>query len=290
MKTKDIINLITLSALWGMSFLFTRVAVTDFGSFALTEARVFIAALFLLPIILFKKKHKDMITHFGKIIIIGFLNSALPFFLFAYAVIYISAGLASILNATTTMFTAIVGYLWFKDKLTYMAAFGLIIGFTGVTILVWGKVSLDVVSGGLAVLAGLLASFSYSISINFIKRYMGNVDPLAIACGSQISAAIILLPLALLYIPDAMPSAISWLNIMALGIAGTGLAFIIYFPLIKSVGPAKASTVTYLIPVFGMFWGAVILNEVVTLRMVVACIIILLGAAMATGLIKFRKA
>lgn len=222
--------------------------------------------------------------------VVGAINSALPFTLFAYATLHVTAGFAAVLNASVPLFSAIVAYLWLRDKLTFIRIVGLLIGFVGVVVLVWGKVSFKGDGSGLAVLAGLAASLSYGISANYTKRHLTGVDPLANATGSQIAATIILLPLAIYFWPDTMPSLRSWLCVIALGIACTGVAYILFFRLIAHVGPTKAVAVTYLLPIFGMLWGTLFLDENITLNMIAACCVILLGTAFANGLLKWPSA
>jgi drug/metabolite transporter (DMT)-like permease len=159
---------------------------------------------------------------------------------------------------------------------------GLAVGFGGIVLLAWDKLSVGDGST-LALLAGLGASFSYGISVNYTKKKLGRISPLAAATGSQIAAALLLLPLALATWPSANPSLKSWLSVIALGMVGTGIANAFYFRLIARIGPARAIAVTYLVPVFGMLWGLIFLQEPVTVSMLAACAVILLGTALATS-------
>jgi drug/metabolite transporter (DMT)-like permease len=152
-----------------------------------------------------------------------------------------------------------------------------------VLVLAWDKIGAHGNGTALAVAAGLVASLSYGVAVNYTKTRLHAVDPIVNAAGSQIAAALLLLPLTLGYWPDAQPSTSSWLAVIALGILSTGIAYVIYFRLIVRIGPAKAITVTYLVPVFGMVWGLVFLHEAITAGMVVACAVILTGTALATG-------
>jgi drug/metabolite transporter (DMT)-like permease len=135
----------------------------------------------------------------------------------------------------------------------------------------------------LAVLAGLSGSLLYAISANYIKRKLNNVPALVIAAGSQLSASILFLPLLPFSVPAAMPSLKAILALIALAVFSTALAYLMYFRLIRVLGAARAVTVTYMIPLFAMVWGALLLHEEVTWDMVVGCIVILLGTALANG-------
>lgn len=287
MKPREIVELLLLAAIWGASFLFMRVAAPEFGPAPLIAIRVAIAMVFLLIVLSWRNGLTGMRGKAGHFTVVGAINSALPFTLFAFSTLYVTAGFAAVLNASVPLFGALVAYFWLRDKLTVARVLGLLVGFLGVVVLVWGKISFKGDGSGWAVLAALLASLSYGISANYTKRYLTGVDPIAIATGSQIAATILLLPLAVMYWPETMPSAKSWLSALALGIACTGIAYILFFRLIAKVGPQKAVAVTYLLPVFGMFWGTVFLHESITSNMLGGCLIILLGTALATGILKW---
>ncbi len=290
MKSRDTIDLFMLAALWGASFLFIRIAVPYFGPVPLMFLRVAIGGLFLLPLLAMRRGLGDFRAALGPIFVVGIVNSALPFTLYAYAAISLTAGFIAILNASSPMFSAIVGFLWLKDRLSPLRLLGLFVGFLGVVVLVWGKVSFKPGGSGFAIVACLLASLFYGIAINYTKARLTGVNSLAIACGSQLCAAVALLPLAIYTWPATLPGLHIWLIVIGLGVGCTGLAFILYFRLIANAGPAKAITVTYLVPVFGVLWGANFLSEVPTINMYAGCAIILLGTALTTGMLARRRA
>jgi drug/metabolite transporter (DMT)-like permease len=283
MTSRDRIELIVLATIWGASFLFMRVAVPEFGPIALVQVRVTIAALFLLTVLAFRGGIRQLPAHAGPLTLVGITSSALPFVLFAYAALHVTAGTAAVLNATAPLFGAVVAFVWLRDRLPPARILGLTVGFGGVLVLAWDKIGAHGNGTALAVAAGLVASLSYGVAVNYTKTRLHAVDPIVNAAGSQIAAALLLLPLTLGYWPDAQPSTSSWLTVIALGILSTGIAYVIYFRLIVRIGPAKAITVTYLVPVFGMVWGLVFLHEAITAGMVVACAVILTGTALATG-------
>lgn len=287
MKFSDIVDLVALSAVWGASFLFMRIAAPEFGPLVLVEVRVFIAALFLLPIFLLRANFSELTSNWKKLSILSVLNSAAPFFLLTFATLSITGGFAGILNATAPIWAAIVAWLWLSDRLNLSRIMGLVIGFAGVLLLVWDKVSLDFDGTTVAILAGIIAAVFYAVGGNYTKKYISGMKPLAIATGSMTAAAIILFPIAIYLWPDTTVSVRAWTAVIIMGIASTGVAYILYFRLIRNVGPARAITVTYLIPAFAMFWGAIFIDEKVTPTMLAGCSIIFLGTALATGMLSF---
>lgn len=284
---------VALGALWGSSFLFMRFSVIEFGALATAAGRVAIAAAFLLPIVLIKGLLPELKKHWKKIFFMGIFNSAIPFAGFAYALLSITTGLSSILNATVPMFGALVAWVWLKDKPALTRIAGIVMGFTGIALLAWDKASFKPDASGAtpgwAVLACLLACLCYGISASYAKKYMGGIHPMVTAAGSQIGATLGLLLPAIWLWPTTTPSTTAWASLLVLGVACTGIAYILYFRLIEKAGPQRTLTVTFLIPVFAVFYGAVFLREVVTPWMLLCAVVIVCGTALATGLVKFKR-
>jgi len=283
MTHRDRLELILLGAIWGASFLFMRIAVPEFGTYALVELRVGIGALFLLAVLFWQGGVGQMMQLALPLVVVGIFGSALPFVLFAWGTLTITAGTAAVVNATAPLFAALVGYIWLRDKLRTMQSIGLAIGFLGVLLLLWDKVGLDVEGALVATVACLGAALSYGIAVNYTKKNLSGIPPIVNAAGSQLAAALVLLPLSIGYWPEEPVSARSWYSAIALGVLCTGFAFILYFRLIARVGPARAISVTYLIPVFGIFWGVIFLDETISKGMLAACAVIFVGIALATG-------
>ncbi len=283
MKLRDAVDLLVLAAVWGASFLFMRIAAPEFGSVVLVQLRVTIGALFLLPVFMVRGQISELRIHWKKLGLLGAINSAIPFCLLTYSTLYLTGGFASILNATAPLFGALIAWLWLADKLDGSRIAGLLIGLAGVITLVWNKIGLGAGDVSVAIFAAILASAFYGIGANYTKRYAGEVSSLAIATGSQIGAAIVLLPATMFLWPAGPISAPAWISVAIMGIASTGIAYVLYFRLIANVGPAKAISVTYLVPVFAVFWGAMFIDESVTTTMIFGCAIILIGTALATG-------
>ena len=286
MRRRDLADLVLLAALWGASFLFTRIAAPAFGPLALAELRVAIAAVMLLVLLAWRAGLGDIRKHALRFLLLGAVNTAIPFSLFAYAALSITAGLASILNATAPLFTALVAWAWLRERLTWLQWLGMAIGMAGVGWLSASKAEFTLGGSALAIGAGILASLSYGVSANVVKRHFTGVRPLAVAAGSQSAAALLLLPFSLAFWPAGPMRPIDWGSAVALGVACTGLAYILYFRLIARVGPATAMTVTFLIPAFAMLWGGLFLGEAVTGTMVAGCAVILAGTALATGVVR----
>lgn len=283
-------ELIALAAIWGASFLFMRLGAGEFGPVALSAVRVAGAALVLLPLLLWRGQWCELRRHWRAIFLVGLTNSALPFLFFSYAALGISAGLSSIFNASTPLWGALIGWWWLRDRPSGPRALGLAIGFAGVIGLAWEKASFHPGGSGWAVVACLGAAMLYGLSANYTKKRLQGVAPMAVAAGSQLSAALALAVPALLWWPAAMPSGRAWLMVALLALLCTGLAYLMYFRLIAHVGAANAIAVTFLIPAFAVLWGWLFLGEPLTAAMAIGCAVILLGTALATGVITPRTA
>lgn len=290
MSLRQTIDLVALAAVWGASFLFMRIAAPELGAAPLVAMRVGIAAAFLLPILLVRQGAAALRAHPFRLFVLGIINSAIPFFLFGYAASQVPAAYSSILNATAPLWGALVAALWLNDRLSATAIGGLVLGFAGVVILVGGRTTLALSGEMLALAACLGATLCYGIGVNMVKRFGGGANPLAIATGTLIASTLFLTPFAAARWPSDPVSGGAWLAVLALGVLCTGFAYILYFRLIGSLGPARAITVTYLIPVFGMIWSAIFLGEAITLTMVTGTLVILLGVALTTGTVRQVRA
>jgi drug/metabolite transporter (DMT)-like permease len=297
MKPSHVVQLLVLAALWGASFLFIRVGVAEFGVAPLMALRVSIGAVVLAIMLALRGTPRASMALLRAralpLFVVGVLNSAAPFCLFAFAELTLTAGLTSVINATTPLWGALVAFIWLKDRLTPLRTLGMLIGFSGVVSLVWGQIAAphgalapSALATALAALAATCAALLYGIAANFTKRYLTGVDSLTIATGSMIGGSVALIPFAIATWPTAAVSTHAWGAVLSLGVACTGIAYLIFFHLITVAGPARAITVTFVIPVFGILWGALFLNEPVTAGMLEGCAIVLVGTALATGAIK----
>jgi hypothetical protein len=285
-----------LAMIWGASFLFMRTAAVEFGAWTTAGLRVSVAALFLLPLLWLRGQVSVLRAHWRPVFVVGLFNSALPFALYSFAVQHITTGLSSILNATVPLFGALVAWLWLGDKPSFSRASGLGVGFVGVLLLMGGEASFKTQASGIsplwAVAACLLATLSYGVSANFAKKYIPHVPPLATATGSQMGATLALMLPALWSWPDHQPGLQAWGALGLVGVLCTGVAYILYFRLIEHTGPARALTVTFLVPVFAIAYGVALLGEHITPWMIACGVVIVIGTGLASGLLQrpFRAA
>ena len=290
-----VIDLVLLAALWGASFLFMRMGAAEFGALPTAAARVSIGAAFLFPLMMLRGQGPALVQHWRASMALGVFNSGLPFALFSFALLTINSSLAAVLNATAPMFGALVAWVWFRERPDNWRLAGLAIGFTGVVMLASGTAGLRGGDGAgnnaalWAVGACLLACLCYGIAASATRRYLTGVPPLATATGSQIGAALLLIVPAIMYWPQQMPSLRAWLAIAALGVLCTGVAYFLFFRLIERAGPARALTVTFLLPVFATFYGVAFLDERITQWMLVCAAVIVCGVGLSTGFIAPKK-
>ena len=202
------LELCLLGAIWGASFLFMRVAANDFGPAPLVEARLGLGALVLLPF-LWRARAQFPLTLWPKLALIGAINSAVPFMLFAWAAQRAPAGIGAIANAMTVLFTALVGFLFFGEKIGARRAIALVAGFVGVVVL-----ASDKTAGGdnvvWAVAAGATASFLYGVGINLVRRHLTGLPPAAVASATLGTSALLTLPFAIAHWPTHAIAAKSW--------------------------------------------------------------------------------
>jgi len=233
-----------------------------------------------------------MRTHWCDIAIVGIANSALPFVLFSFAAKSLPAGVSAISDAIAPLLVALSGWMLLGEKLSPMQASGLVIGFTGVVWLVAGTVGLGggTHAMGWAMAACLGANVCYTFGAHYShRRLRSGVTPLSVATGSQLAAAVLLLPFTVWMWPAQTPGLTAWLAVLGLAALCTSLAYVLFYGLMARVGASRSMVVMFLIPVFGVVWGLVFLHEPVTLAMAGGCIVILLGVALTTGLLRLRR-
>jgi drug/metabolite transporter (DMT)-like permease len=287
----DFATLMLLGALWGGSFLFMRIASPEFGSLALGAVRAGLASLILLPLLFMQSGGvRALMAASRRIALLSLINTSIPFVLFAFAALYLSTGASAILNAMAPFFAAIVAWLWMGERMSRTAILGLMLGFAGVAVLMGGPGALrgDPWMASLAAAGVLLATLGYGVAVNFMRHRLKNVSPTAVSTGCHVFGAMVLIPLGVGAWPASPPSAMAWASIIALAAFSTALAFTLYVRLIARIGPTRAVTSTFLSPAFGMLWGALFLDEPVTLEMVTGASVIILGVALTTGLLGRR--
>ena len=271
MRPSDYGRLLALAAIWGASFLFMRIAAPAFGSVNTTFLRVFFALVGLAAMLLLLRTPMQFHGKLKAIMVLGIINSGVPFLMYAVAALWLPAGYSAILNATTPLMGALIGFSFFHEELTLRKWAGVMLGLVGIGLITTtGEVDL---SGQLAigVLACLIATACYGCAGFLTRRWVterGGLDAKLVAFGSQIGAVLFLLPffgytLATGPAVDwAQPGV--WASVLAVGFLCTAFAYLLYFRLIADISPLRSLTVTFLIPPFGILWGYLVLGETLT--------------------------
>ncbi len=288
MSATNLLQLLILSAIWGASFLFMRIAVTDLGPVGLNTFRVGLAALFLYLVARIIRDQLPRPIPWRHFLILGLVNTALPFLLFAYAAQTLTASLLSIFNSTAPIWGALIAALWTREAMSPKTITGLLLGILGVYLLV--GLDTQVSSGSLAwtaIAASLAAPFCYGLASNY-ARHAAPLSPFANAHGSMWAATLMFIPLLPFFPATATPSGGIMLAVAALGVLCTGIAYLLYFRLVRDIGAAPALTVTYLIPMFGILWGVVFLDEAIGWHTLLGTAVVLSGTAFVTGF-SFRQ-
>jgi drug/metabolite transporter (DMT)-like permease len=256
----DLALLVYLGAVWGAAFLFFRVASPEMGPLWTAEIRVAIAGLVLA---LFSGRTALAAARRQPvaILVVGATFSAIPFTLLAFATLSLPASLASLIMATTPLFTAIVSAVWLRQRLSRGVVFGLVLGFGAVVFLLGGS-PIDIGPASiLAVIAGLGAALSYAFAGTFVRRRLSGVAPLDLATGQLVAAALILLPISLASGIPAVPSPAAAGSLVTMGIVSTAIAWPVYFRIAGRTTATAASSSTFVVPMFGIFWGGLVLGE-----------------------------
>jgi drug/metabolite transporter (DMT)-like permease len=274
------VELLLLAAIWGGSFLFLRISAPKFGPLALVDVRLALGALVLSPF-LWRARRQLAATGWLRIAAIGFVNTLLPFLLFAWTAERAPAGVGAIINSMAVPFAALAAFAMFGEHIGARRFAGLAAGMIGVVVLASG----DVGGAGLgpAVAAGTVGAFLYGVSANLVKRYFAGLPPAAVAAATLAWGAVLLSPFAVWQWPSAHVSAEAWLSLIALGVVCTGIAYAFYYRLIQRVGAPRATTVTYLVPIFGVLWAWLAIGEPLTPGMVIGGTLILGGMLFAQG-------
>ncbi len=293
MTSSDLVKLIFLAAVWGGSFIFMRISVPEFGVIFMAALRISLAGLSLLLFAYMNRIPMLWRKNIKFYVVVGFFSAALPFSCFSYAAQFLPSAYSAVINSTAPLFGALFSIFWLSDRLSLRRLTALFLGITGVTVLVGAGTLILNIHTLLATLAGLIASASYAISSILIKK-LGQtpstvsgesaekgIHPYAMASGSLVMGGLMLSPAIPFSIPTLIPSTTATLSLLALSLMSTALAQAIFIPLISRIGPTRAMTVTFLIPVFGMLWGYLFLHENVGISTIVGSAIVL----MAMGLI-----
>ncbi len=269
-------ELLLLGAIWGGSFMLQRVAAPEFGALALVELRLAFGAVVLLPFLFLA--WRAMRGSLLRLVVVGLLNSAVPFVLFAWGAEQAPAAIGAISNSMAALFAVLVAWLMFGERIGPRRSLGVLMGFAGVVVLVGGSAAgLGVAA---AAVAGVLAALCYGIAGNLVKLWFSHLPPVATAAATLCWSTLLLAPLAWAQWPAQMPGAAAWVSAIMLGVICTGAAYALYFRLLNRIGPTRAATVTYLVPLFGVAWAWALLDEPLTWFMALAGALILAGVAL----------
>ena len=283
MNTKNTVKLILLSSIWGGSFIFMRILAPILGPILTASMRTLIAGIFLVIVFKITKDKIYWKRDFKELFVIGVVNSSIPFFMFSFAALHIPASLSSIINSMTPMFGAILSAIFLIEPLSIKKSIGLILGSIGVGIVS----SLNIAGAGtnyyLSIGACLVAALCYGISSIYIKLKANHIEPKAIAAGSQVFAGLALLPFALMNPVSFELTAKLTFTVISFAVICSAVAYLIFYDLIAQVGPTKALTVTFLVPIFGIVWGSFFLKEAIVLSTVIGGVVILIGTYLVTS-------
>ena len=272
--------LIFLGALWGSAFMFIKVATPEYGPVALVNARLIIASLIFLPILLRKKYLRLLAPIWKHVLILSVINNMIPFTLFSYASLGSSSNILAILNATTAFNTMVIAYFWINESVTLKQIIGLILGFIGVIILVNPQNSAATLISSISC---LFAAAFYSLSTVFIQKNSAKTNKLVLIGWSIVFSAVLMMPISYIYLPESIPSFEANISAVWLGAVSTGLGFLGYVRLIDKIGAVKTSIVAYFLPVFGILWGYIFLDEKISTSVVIGCLVVLIGIFLATS-------
>jgi drug/metabolite transporter (DMT)-like permease len=290
LRPADVARLVALGAMWGASYLFMRVAVPHLGPALMIELRVLVAGLLLVAFLYASGRTAGWARHWRSWLVVGVVGTAVPFLLIAEALRTIDASTAAILNALVPLFATIVAALWIREPITPPKAAGIALSLLGTAVLVgWTPAPMSA-KELLAASMSVAATMLYGYNIVFSKVRLREATPMATSAATLLFAALVLAPFTPLDRDFATVPAAAWAALGGLALVSTTVAFIFYYRLIADIGPVKASTVTLLVPVFGMIWGVAFLGEPLTPGRIAGCAIILFGCAMILGLVRFSAA
>ncbi len=253
MKTADAVQLLLLSMIWGVSFLLIKIAGASFPPVWVACLRLLLGGAVLFGIVKLNKRKMFSRANLPWLILQGLIGSALPFTFFALGEQTLNSSLAGVLNATTPCFAALIGVMLGDSSLTPRRILGVVLGFVGVMIAVSGSLQLEGSALGVTVIT--LASILYAIVPYIAKRFLKGVEPLAIAFGQVMSAGLMMIPIMFLSQPGIITlPAIG--AILILGIFGSGIAYALFYSVLPRISATQASSITYIIPIWSIFWGA----------------------------------
>jgi drug/metabolite transporter (DMT)-like permease len=291
MSRRHLAMLLVLAAVWGASFMFIKIGDRELQPITLVAFRMALGALTLVPIVLVTVGARQTLREFraaaGPLIVTGLLNSAIPIFAITWAETRLDSGLTAIIQASAPLFTALLALRFSHDQRVRGSRLaGLVIGFAGVALLVGGRPSGQIT----AALAVVFSAICYAAAALYAGRRLGGTSPPVVALGTLMAATLVTLPIGLFQLPDHVTGWKVTASVLTLGIAGTGLAYILYYALISGAGASRAILITYLVPTLAVVYGALLLGEPVTAAAIGGLALVLAGVGLGTGAIRLGRA
>jgi len=278
MAIRMLLQLLVLGMIWGGSFMFQRITVPALGAGVTASGRLVLAAIALLVMLAFTGRKTNFRARWKDYLLVGLGGAGLPFVAFALAAYSLPAGYSAVLNSTVPLFTVLIGWIAGTRPSTSKIV-GVVVGIFGVVTLArFGTVTLN----GMTIAAfggGLVAAILYAFNARTVKARFADTDPLVVATGSMIFAAIPLAPWGVSSLPAQWPLG-AVLALVAVGVLCTGIAYAMYYKLIKEAGSERAVTVTFLVPIFAEIWGALFLGEPITWASAIGCGLVLVAVAL----------
>ena len=284
---RDALLLLLLAAIWGASFLFIKLGVDALEPSVVVLGRLVFGSLLLLALLPGRGGLAPLHGHLVPLVVLGALNNAVPFWLLGFAETRLDAGMTAVIQAAAPIFTVVLASrMDLSQRVTGGRLIGVGLGFVGVALLVGVQTGGNVV----AALAVIGVAFCYAVSVLYAGRTVRSLPPLQVSLGQLACAAALMAPVGLAQLPETMPAAKAWLAVIALGVLGSGIAYLLYFSIIASAGASRAILVTYLVPAFALAYGAAFLDEAITATALIGLGLVLAGTALATGLARVRTA
>jgi drug/metabolite transporter (DMT)-like permease len=282
LSAADYGRLVVLSAIWGASFIFQRIVAPELGAVWTAETRVLVAGIALLTWFRFTGFDPQLRRHWKAYVAIGATSSAIPFTCFGFASIHAPAGVLALLNASAPLFGAISGALWLGERFTTKRVAGLAAGALGVALVSRPDLAYATPLFYWAVAAALLACVCYGVNGAVVRKLAADAPSKGIAVGSQLGAALLVAPFLPFSPVIAEPSAFVVANALVLAVLCGAVAYVLFFRLMADIGATRALTVTYFVPVFGLFWAWLFLGESISPFALAGGALILAGVVLVT--------
>lgn len=279
MRSADVARLAALALIWSASFVLLRVLSPALGPVWVATLRLLIGGAALAAWLAWRGGRADFRTHWRAYAFVGVVNCALPFALFAWAALHLPASYLVILNATTPLVAAVLAAVFLRERLHAAKMAGLVVGLAGVALVTRAVPIAGDAAFAQAVAAALAAAACYAVAGVWLKRHGAGLSPPALGTWSQLVAGVALLPVAIPSTVHGPVDVVVLADLLVLGLVCSGVAYLLYYRLIRDVGPTRALTVTFLMPAFGMLWGALLLAETITPGMLAGMALVVAGTA-----------